>query len=216
MNNRERFHAIMNYKTYDRMPVVHFSYWSDTLDIWCAEGHISPEERKGIYDGSPEETAVSARLGFDLNYYNTFQDLSGFTSLFPAFEERIVEERPDGTQVLLNMDGAMVLHKPGGAGCKVGERAVLLRQHEENVRLSHNMKTLVTKEIDLDVPKTQPDWFYPTQTSGIARMRERSIRERRPELYAAQAEHTHEQLGAPCSDKQQEIIGRIKSGQCRW
>lgn len=41
------------------MPVVHFSYWADTLDKWCTEGHISPEEHRGIADGTPDETAMS-------------------------------------------------------------------------------------------------------------------------------------------------------------
>ncbi len=134
MNNRERFHAIMNYQCYDRLPVVHFSYWTDTLDKWCAQGHITAQERAGISDGSPEETAVSARLGFDFNYYNTYQDLSGFSSLFPAFEEQIVEERPDGSQVVRNSDGALVINRPdaGSIHAEVGHTLVDRKSWEEH------------------------------------------------------------------------------------
>ena len=37
MNNRERFRAIMHYENYDRMPVVQFGYWYESLDKWLAE-----------------------------------------------------------------------------------------------------------------------------------------------------------------------------------
>ena len=75
---------------------------------------------------------------------------------------------------------------------------------------------IVTKEIDLDAPKVQPDWFYPTQTTGIAGMRERNLRERRPELYGVLASQTHERLAAPGREEQDSIIEKIKTGQCRW
>lgn len=75
---------------------------------------------------------------------------------------------------------------------------------------------VVAKELDLDVPKTQPDWYYPVQTSGIAHMRERNLAERRPELYTALTRKTHERLTAPGRDGQDKIIEKIKKGQCRW
>jgi predicted amidohydrolase len=75
---------------------------------------------------------------------------------------------------------------------------------------------VVAKEIDLDVPKAQPDWFYPTQTSGIAGMRERNLRERRPELYSALVETTHDRLGIPGREEQAKIIEKIKKRECRW
>lgn len=113
MNNRQRLKAILNYENYDRMPVVHFGYWEETLKKWCAEGHLKPQEITDVQDGSPNDVAISSRLGFDFNYYTTFQDKSGFTSLFPAFEPKVLEEMPDGTLKVLNEDGAIVLQKPG-------------------------------------------------------------------------------------------------------
>ena len=47
MNNRERMQAIMHYRDYDRMPVVSFGYWHETLTKWRVEGHVAPEEEKG-------------------------------------------------------------------------------------------------------------------------------------------------------------------------
>lgn len=74
---------------------------------------------------------------------------------------------------------------------------------------------VVSKEIDLDEKKTQPDWFYSTQTSGIADVRERYLRERRPELYAKLTE-ANDRLAVPDREGQKPIIEKIRSGECRW
>ncbi len=74
---------------------------------------------------------------------------------------------------------------------------------------------IVTKEIDLDMPKTQPEWHYPTQTSGIPNLRERNLRERRPELYGALAQRQREP--APLDlEAQLRVIENIRNGKCRW
>ena len=39
MNVREQFHAIMNKKSTDGMPVMEWAYWWDkTLDVWYSQG----------------------------------------------------------------------------------------------------------------------------------------------------------------------------------
>lgn len=39
MNTRERFHAVMNFRPFDRLPVVEWAgWWNQTLDRWYAEG----------------------------------------------------------------------------------------------------------------------------------------------------------------------------------
>lgn len=35
MTNRERVQAILNYRDYDRLPLVHFGYWKETLSKWA-------------------------------------------------------------------------------------------------------------------------------------------------------------------------------------
>jgi len=87
MNNRQRLNAVLNYENYDRLPVVHFGYWEDQL--------------------------IGKKLGFDFNYYTTFQDLSGFSSLFPAFEAKRIRELDNGNYEYLNEDGVVVLQKEG-------------------------------------------------------------------------------------------------------
>lgn len=113
MNHRSRVKAIMNYQSYDRLPVVHFGFWEETLQKWCAEGYLQPDQIRDVADGNPQETAIAAKLGFDFNWYTTFQSRAGFGLLLPAFERRILEELPDGMIKVVNEDGVIVLEKPG-------------------------------------------------------------------------------------------------------
>ena len=108
VTNRERTLAVLNYATYDRLPMVHFGFWEETLEKWQAEGYLSPEEAAGWADGNQYDRIISARLGFDFNWYSCF---AANTGLEPPFEERVVERRPDGTRLVINVDGVVVLEK---------------------------------------------------------------------------------------------------------
>jgi len=113
MNNRQRLNAIFNYENYDRMPVVHFGFWDELLEKWAAEGHLKQEEIINAADGSANEKIIEKKLGFDFNYYVTYQDKSGFSSLFPAFERKRLREFENGSYECLNEDGMIVLMKTG-------------------------------------------------------------------------------------------------------
>lgn len=134
MNNRERLKAILNYEPYDRMPVAHFGYWAETLEKWCREGHLRQEEIDGLGDGNSKDAALAEKLGFDFNYFTTFMDNSGFSSLFPAFESKILEEFPDGSYKVLNEDGAIVMQKRGAISIpsEVGHILVDRKSWEEH------------------------------------------------------------------------------------
>ena len=41
MTNRENTLAILRYQPYERMPVVAFGYWNETVEKWANEGHIT-------------------------------------------------------------------------------------------------------------------------------------------------------------------------------
>ena len=113
MNSRQRFEAVLNYKEYDRLPVVHFGFWTELLDKWVAEGHLKPEEIIDVNDGSANDILIGEKLGFDFNAFTTYQDLSGFGTLFPPFEEKRIKEYPDGRYEYLNDYGVIELRKPG-------------------------------------------------------------------------------------------------------
>ena len=113
MNNRQRLHAVLNYENYDRLPIVHFGFWEELLEKWVNEGHLNHEEITDFYDGSSNDRLLGRKLGFDFNYYTTYQDLSGFSSLFPAFETKRIKEYANGSYEYLNEDGMIVLQKEG-------------------------------------------------------------------------------------------------------
>ena len=110
MNNRERLKAIMNYENCDRVPVVHFGLWNETLDKWVNEGLISKEEAEGHSGGNPPESAME-RLGFDFGWCH--RGFGANTGLDPAFKIEVVEELPDGSQKVRNNIGVIVLQSPG-------------------------------------------------------------------------------------------------------
>lgn len=113
MNNRERAMAILHYQEYDRMPVVHFGFWRDTLEKWAREGHLTWEEAQSWADGNPTDALIGERLGFDFNWYNTFQPE---TRLRPPIESRVLEVLPDGTRKVLDGEGAIILQKDDASG----------------------------------------------------------------------------------------------------
>ena len=110
MTNRQRFHAVLHYKPYDRLPVVHFGFWHELLEKWVAEGHLKPDEIIGSYDSSEKEKVITKKLGFDFNYNTLYSEISG---LFPAFESKTVAVYPDGSYDYLNHEGVIIRQKKG-------------------------------------------------------------------------------------------------------
>ena len=83
MNDRERTLAILNYQPYDRLPVVHFGYWDETLEKWAARGAHQPRPWQPSGTTTTTWTASSARsLGFDFGWGGVFGPILG---LQPAF-----------------------------------------------------------------------------------------------------------------------------------
>lgn len=110
MNNRERVAAIMHYQDYDRMPVVHFGYWTETLQKWVNEGHLAQDDIEGHADGNKVDLKLNEKIGWDFNWATHFSPGSG---LWPGFERTVLETLPDGSQKVLNHEGVILLEKPG-------------------------------------------------------------------------------------------------------
>lgn len=127
MTNRERLLAVLNYQDYDRMPLVHFGYWTDTVAKWADEGHITIEEAQSWGDGSAADKSISKKLGFDFNY-NTLVMMN--TDLIPSIQSRVIEELPDGSRKVLNGHGVVVIQKDG-AGSIPMEIDHLLKSRKE-------------------------------------------------------------------------------------
>lgn len=113
MTLRENVSAILHYQPYEKMPVVSFGYWNETLEKWAEEGHITKEESDGYAregDNSAADNSVMKRLGFDFNWNSC---VGAAVDLFPHFEKKILEVKPDGSQVVVDEGGLIVLEKPG-------------------------------------------------------------------------------------------------------
>lgn len=106
MTHRENSMAILRYEQYDRMPVVHFGFWEETLEKWRDEGHLTEREASGWSDGNEEDHSISAKLGFDFNWYTCYNPR---VELFPEFERVVLEELGDGRRKVLNKNGAIEL-----------------------------------------------------------------------------------------------------------
>ncbi len=113
MNIRENANAILHYENYDRMPIVSFGYWGETVQKWAQEGHITQEEADGYcrYGDNPEaDRSIMKKLGFDFNWGCT---VAGDVNLRPPFPQKVLEEHEDGSQVIRDSQGLIVMIKPG-------------------------------------------------------------------------------------------------------
>ena len=112
MNNRERTRAVLNYEDYDRLPIVHFGFWRETLEKWHDGGHISDQELAGIPGGGgdPIGGPIEQKLGFDFNWSYCF---GTNTFIDPPFKEKVLKQLPDGSQEVMNALGVTEIRKPG-------------------------------------------------------------------------------------------------------
>ncbi len=106
MTHRERTLAVLRYQPYDRLPIVHFGYWEETLAKWMHEGHLRQDEVIGYADGNAKDVNIAAKLGFDFNWQSMFYTNGG---LDPAFESKVIKEFPDGNRHVLNEQGVIIV-----------------------------------------------------------------------------------------------------------
>lgn len=110
MNHRDRCLAVLRNQPYDRLPVVHFGYWHETLHKWASEGHISEDLAKEWRDGNVADGKIAEKLGFDCGWGACF---GTNTFLLPGFEVKTIRELPDGSKHVRGWDGVTILVFPG-------------------------------------------------------------------------------------------------------
>lgn len=110
MNNRDRFLAVMNDQSYDRLPIIHFGYWNELLDKWALEGHITQEDAKNWQDGNETCRDIGKKLGFDFGFQEFISTKNG---LDPCFKDKVISELPDGSKHIRNGMGVTELEIPG-------------------------------------------------------------------------------------------------------
>ncbi|MBR5453691.1 MAG: hypothetical protein IKV54_06395 [Clostridia bacterium] len=110
MTNRERAINILHYKDADRLPAVHFGYWSELLDEWAEQGKIPRELAGDYFDGSWKDKELDKLIGWDFNWeYAEYTN----NAIYPKFEEKELEVLPDGSIRVLNNLGVVERIKPG-------------------------------------------------------------------------------------------------------
>jgi len=110
MTNRENALAILGYGHYDRVPVVHFGFWPETVAKWADEGHVPQALAEGYNYQNDKEDEVARLLGFDFGWGASVVSAA---NLFPGFDREILETFPDGRIKVRDVNGAIVIEKPG-------------------------------------------------------------------------------------------------------
>ena len=151
---------------------------------------------------------------------------------------------PEAASVLAQEGAEIILHPTGGYGWydAIGEATLKTRANDNSVYIltaknyvyngagkssiidpwGHVLvdagfysDVIVSKEIDLDIPKTQPDWHYQSQMSGMPNIRQRYQEERRPELYANLIKPA-KRLHVPNDMERDVLIEKVRKGEARW
>jgi predicted amidohydrolase len=152
---------------------------------------------------------------------------------------------PEAAGVLAARGAEPIFHPTGGYGWydAIGEATLRVRANDNSVHIvtaknhvfngagkssvidywghvladaGFRPDAVVGSEIDLSVPKAQPEWFYQTRMSGEARVGLRKLGERRPELYGALADASGPRFAPPNESGRRAIAEQIRRGECRW
>ncbi len=104
MNNRERFHATMQYRPRDRMPITDFGFWEETMTVWHGEG--LPHSIVFTY----KKTNHVPYFGMDFGLDVVARATEIKPGLSPAFRLKVVEDRGDH-EIRQQVDGVRVLRR---------------------------------------------------------------------------------------------------------
>ena len=113
MNFRENVDAILHYRSYDRMPVVAFGFWKETVWKWMNDGFVSREIGEGFQqtgNSGPSHRALMDEIGFDFDWGAC---IGSHVLLSPAFEQKELERCADGSRIIRNEEGLICRVKPG-------------------------------------------------------------------------------------------------------
>ncbi|MFP4343682.1 MAG: hypothetical protein ACLFU8_03210 [Anaerolineales bacterium] len=85
MKHRARFLATLHYEPRDRVPLIDFGFWDETLDVWHEQGLPADVDRSNIHD----------YLGMDYDFPQVTFATGTDAGLLPPFEEQVLEDRGD-------------------------------------------------------------------------------------------------------------------------
>jgi len=100
MNDRQRFHATMNYQPRDRSPIMDFGFWDETLPIWHEQSLPTHVNRLTSDDF----------FGMDAGIEAGQRVVGAVSGLAPTFEELVLEDRGE-YELRQQADGVQVLRR---------------------------------------------------------------------------------------------------------
>ena len=150
MTNRERALNILRYQPVDRLPAVHFGYWHELVQEWADQGKIPQEIADHYGDSNEYDKQLDNIIGWDFNWQNMRGARNG---LLPAFETKILDVLPDGTQRVQNSVGLIEKIHPGVVSIP-SEDDYLLKDRAAFNELYLPKMQFSPERIDLDYWKT--------------------------------------------------------------
>lgn len=114
MNTRERFHAVMGYRTFDRLPVWFFGTWPETKQRWAAEGLAGARTQGG--SGGPQLLEMDTDWEINPDGFGAIWDNQGILNRGPIAPGRdeVIEET-DSVRIVRNRFGGLVKYPKGGS-----------------------------------------------------------------------------------------------------
>jgi len=80
VTTRDLWQSIMHYGEFDRMPVIHWAGWSETIQRWEQEGMPSGVNQHEYFDAVPHCTGI----GVDLGLLPAFEGVQGASAAGPG------------------------------------------------------------------------------------------------------------------------------------
>jgi len=157
------------------------------------------------YDMSfPETIQAMALKGAEIIFHPTF----GY-SLYEAIGEAILKVRAFDNGVYLVTSKNAVYNAPGKSSViDCWGHVMADAGYAENV--------IITKEIDLDINKPQPEWFFNGALTAEPDATLRIRKERRPELYGELCNTNIERVRIPDEKEKLRLLADIRAGNIRW
>ena len=93
MTPKERFLSVLSFEQPDRIPIMDFGYWPETIEAWKQQG--LPKELETYEE---VESFFYGDRGFELNMVNRWGPAlpeGAIWGIFPPFEQTVLEETED-------------------------------------------------------------------------------------------------------------------------
>ena len=202
-------------------------------------------DRKGAIIGEYRKTHLPANETFQIkpgNDLNVFKLDFGTVGIAICYDMMF----PEAVRTLALKGAQIIFHPTYGYGWydEIGEATLKTRANDNGVYIVtsknctggrsagkssiidhwgyvlddalYKENAIAVAEIDLDVPKTQGDWYINGAITGMAIVTERMRAERRPELYTALCDTSIKRVPVRSREEQLELYRRYKAEEIRW